>query len=110
MAELPDSSKTNSEILIKLEGHFREAVRDQSWRDFLTNAVKVSDYKENNQWTADEIKELVEVRKQPLYINNQVKVTIDFLNGCVLFRTLCSTVTPLLPSLLGWGVPKACIC
>jgi len=73
--------KSDTDILRKLEGHFREAVRDQSWRDFLTNAVKVSDYKENNQWTAAEIEELVTVRKQPLYINNQVKVTIDFLNG-----------------------------
>ena len=76
---MPD--KTNKDILTKLEGHFREAVQDQSWKDFLKNAVKVSDYKENNQWTAEEIEELVTVRHQPLYTNNQVKVTIDFLNG-----------------------------
>jgi len=68
-------------ILKKLEGYFRESVRDPSWKNFLTNAVKVNKYKENEQWTADEIKELVDVRRQPLYINNQVKVTIDRLNG-----------------------------
>ena len=84
VAKLPDTiteTKSKEKILRKLEGHFHEAIRDQSWKDFLKNGVKVSDYKENNQWTDEEIEELVEVRRQPLYINNQVKVTIDFLNG-----------------------------
>ena len=80
VAKLPDT-KSNADILKKLEGHFHEAVQDQSWKDFLKNAVKVSDYKENSQWTDAEVEELVNVRHQPLYINNQVKVTIDFLNG-----------------------------
>ncbi len=71
----------DNDLLTKLEGYFREAVRAPSWRDFQTNAVKISNYRENKQWTAAEIKELVEIRHQPLYINNQVKVTIDFLNG-----------------------------
>ena len=68
-------------ILKKIEGYFRESVRDSSWKSFLKNAVKVNEYKENEQWTEDEIKELVTIRHQPLYINNQVKVTIDRLNG-----------------------------
>lgn len=74
-------NKTDTEILTMLEDHFRESVRDPSWKNFLTNAVKVSRYRENEQWTTAEIHELVEVRRQPLYINNQVKVTIDYLNG-----------------------------
>ena len=65
----------DNDLLTKLEGYFREAVRAPSWKDFQTNAVKISNYKENKQWTAAEIKELVEIRHQPLYINNQVKVT-----------------------------------
>ncbi len=73
-------NKPEIEILRKLEGHFRESVRDPSWKNFLTNATKVSKYKENEQWTSAEISELND-RKQPVYINNQVKVTIDRLNG-----------------------------
>ena len=69
-----------NKLLIKLENFFKESVQADSWKDFSKNATKAFRYKENDQWTAEEIAELNK-RRQPVYVNNQVKVTIDRLTG-----------------------------
>lgn len=74
------SKKDEREIVTKLDDYFQEALDDQSWREAREEMVKCFDYKENRQWTKEELSAL-QSRGQPATVNNQVKVTIDRIVG-----------------------------
>ena len=60
----------------KLDGYFRSALDHPTWSAWRKHARDCFAYKEGDQWTAAEVKEL-EKRGQPATVNNQVKVTLD---------------------------------
>ena len=64
----------------KLDGYFRSALDHPTWSAWRKHARDCFAYKEGDQWTAAEVKEL-EKRGQPATVNNQVKVTLDRLVG-----------------------------
>jgi len=68
------------EILAKLEGNFESALNHPTWVSWRQNAVKCHDYKENRQWTSDELSELKK-RGQPPTVNNQISVTVNRMVG-----------------------------
>ena len=74
------SKKEEREIVTKLDDYFQEALDDNSWREAREEMVKCFDYKENRQWTKDELTAL-QANGQPPTVNNQVKVTIDRIVG-----------------------------
>lgn len=74
------SKRDEKEIVELLDDYFQQALEDISWRDARDEMVKCFDYKENRQWSKQELSALAE-RGQPATVNNQVKVTIDRIVG-----------------------------
>lgn len=68
------------DLLVKLDNYFSSALDHPTWQSWRTNAEKCFKYKEGDQWTSAEKKELKE-RGQPETVNNQVKVTLDRMVG-----------------------------
>ncbi len=52
------ASPADNNTLKKLEGFFRESVSADSAKEFISDATKAFRYKENDQWTAAELKVL----------------------------------------------------
>ena len=74
------SKKEESKVLTMLDEYFQQALADPSWREAREEMVQCFDYKENRQWTKQELEDL-RARGQPATVNNQVKVTIDRIVG-----------------------------
>jgi len=73
----------NEALLTKLDGYFRSAQDHPSWSEtngWRGHAATCFRYREGEQWTAAELREL-EKRGQPPTVNNQIKVTVDRLVG-----------------------------
>ena len=80
-----DSDKSKSKtatdkILQKVQDNFESCLNHPTWVDWRKNSVKCNDYKENRQWTSDELKALEE-RGQPPTVNNQISVTVNRMVG-----------------------------
>ncbi len=73
-------NKEQTDVLIRLDKYFTSALDHPTWTSWRDNAVKCFKYKEGDQWTPAEKKELKK-RSQPETVNNQVKVTIDRMVG-----------------------------
>lgn len=73
-------AKRDDERLAKLDNMFRSAVDHPTWIDWRAHAQKCFEYRDNDQWTDDELRILAE-RNQPPTVNNQVKVTVDRMVG-----------------------------
>ena len=74
------STKEDRDLLVKCEGFFRVALDHPTWRSWRENAKKCFEYKEGEQWTAEE-KGVLKDRNQPPSVNNQISVTINRLVG-----------------------------
>ena len=74
------SKKDEQKIVKLLDDYFQQALDDASWKEAREEMVQCFDYKENRQWTKQEITALAE-RGQPATVNNQIKVTIDRIVG-----------------------------
>lgn len=66
--------------LARLDAYFQSAIDHPSWMAWRENARKCYEYRDGNQWTQAELREL-QKRNQPPTVNNQVKVTIDRMVG-----------------------------
>lgn len=74
------SKRDEKEILEKLDDYFQQALDDPSWREARDEMIQCFDYKENRQWTKQELSALAE-RGQPPTVDNQIAVTIDRIVG-----------------------------
>lgn len=68
------------ELLVELDQWIRTDLDHPTWVSWRDNAVKCFKYKENDQWTTEELAELAK-RGQPPTVNNQISVTINRLVG-----------------------------
>ena len=84
------SKRDKKEVLVKAEGFFRTALDHPMQVEWRKNALKCFKYKENEQWTKDELA-VLNKRGQPPSVNNQISVTINRLVGqYVKFKTRLS--------------------
>ncbi len=72
--------KSKKDILEKLDRMFESALNHPTWKSWREHAVKCIDYKEGRQWTDEELR-VLEDRKQPATVNNQVSVTVENMLG-----------------------------
>lgn len=79
-AEKSLSDKEQRELVVRLDNMFRYAVDHPSWIAGRAQMVKCFKYREGEQWTAAELKEL-ETRHQPDTVNNQVAVVVNKIIG-----------------------------
>ena len=73
-------TSTDRELLVQLDEWIRADIEHPTWVSWRENALKCFRYKENDQWTKEELKELA-TRGQPPTVNNQISVTINRLVG-----------------------------
>ena len=67
-------------LLEDFDKKFRAAVDHPTWVAWRKNAIECFKYKEGDQWTPDELKEL-KTRGQPPTVNNQISVTVERMVG-----------------------------
>ena len=73
-------TSSDQELLVQLDEWIRADIEHPTWVSWRENALKCFRYKENDQWTKEELKELA-TRGQPPTVNNQISVTINRLVG-----------------------------
>lgn len=71
---------SDRELLVQLDEWIRTDLDHPTWVSWRENALKCFQYKENDQWTKEELAGL-EKRGQPPTVNNQISVTINRLVG-----------------------------
>lgn len=74
------SEEEKSEIVNKLDKMFRYAADNQSWIRGRHNMIKAFRYREGEQWSTEELRELAD-RHQPDTVNNQISVVVNRLVG-----------------------------
>lgn len=80
----PKADIEKNKILTKLNDYFSSALDHPSWNEstgWRAKALQCFKYKEGQQWTAAELKELENNRHQPATVNNQVSVTCNWMLG-----------------------------
>ena len=70
----------DGKVVRRLLGMYTESVRHPVWRQYRTEASQCYRYREGDQWTAQEIKEL-EDRGQPVTTINEIKPIVDRVHG-----------------------------
>ena len=79
-AEKDLSVEEQSKLVTKLDNMFTYAADHPNWIRGRNNMIKCFQYREGEQWTAEELKEL-EDRHQPDTVNNQIAVVVNKLVG-----------------------------
>ena len=74
------AQSTDSKLVEKLDKMFRSALDHPTWISGRKNMVKCFQYREGEQWSGPELKEL-EKRGQPDTVNNQIAITVNKLVG-----------------------------
>lgn len=70
-------------LVSKLRDMFQSSLDHPAWRDYRKEGTRCFRYRDGDQWTPEELKEL-ETRGQPPFVSNQVKVFLDYLLGQVI--------------------------
>lgn len=79
-SETKPGDKEDKDLLIKMDKMFRYALDHPTWVEGRKRMLKCFQYKEGDQWSAEELAELAK-RGQPDTVNNLVAVTINKLVG-----------------------------
>jgi len=75
--------KEQEQLVTQLRGMFQSSLDSPVWKAWREEAVKCFNYRDGDQWTAGEIKDLTD-RGQAPTVNNQIKVFLDYLLGMTL--------------------------
>lgn len=74
------ATKQEKELLTKLDKNFQSALQHPTWQNFASNAKIDFEFRENKQWTDDEVTE-IEKRGQAATTENEINVVVKRLNG-----------------------------
>jgi hypothetical protein len=82
---MPTSGETtkiseDTRLLHKLGRRFTSTLNHDAWKSWRSVAQKCFDYRDGHQWSAEELK-VLKKRKQPPYVNNQIKMYVDYVIG-----------------------------
>jgi hypothetical protein len=83
-------SPEDTKLLQKLGQRFTSTLNHDAWQSWRTIAQKCYDYRDGHQWTAAELK-VLKNRKQPPYVNNQIKLFVDYMLGQYVTTRIRST-------------------
>ncbi|HDY66533.1 MAG TPA: hypothetical protein ENH85_01950 [Candidatus Scalindua sp.] len=73
-------TKSEHDILVKVDNNFQASLDHPTWKNFTDNAIKDFQFREGDQWTADEIKE-VEARGQAAIVENEIAPILERIIG-----------------------------